>query len=317
VTALQPANLTNNSSFRGPLQIAWDSTSIGLLKECPRKYFLSIVHGVAPRSESVHLTFGILYHASLEAYDRAKALGASHDAATIEAVRYALVHSWDQRLKKPWISDDKYKNRETLVRSVAWYLDQFATDPMETIILANGKPAVELSFRIESGYYTQDGQPLLLCGHLDRLGRFNDQIWINDRKTTKSQINQDFFEKFSPDNQFSTYAFAGKITYGDQITGLIVDAAQIAVGFTRFQRGVVERTEAFLEEWHAELGYWLGQAESFAARGFWPANDKSCGNYGGCPFRSICSKNPSMRQAWMKGAFTQRMWDPLKNRGDF
>ena len=60
---------TENSAFSKSLpglQIAWDSTSLGTLKECPRKYQYSIMLGKQPREISVHLTFGLYYHAALE-----------------------------------------------------------------------------------------------------------------------------------------------------------------------------------------------------------------------------------------------------------
>src|SRR6185503_15211932 len=125
---LTPAYL-ENSSFSNKLptlQLYWDSTSMGTLMDCPRKYLLSNVFGFAPRDESVHLRFGIMYHSALETYDRVKALYQKHDHDTDEAihrtamfhaVRKALSDSWNFELKRPWASDHKYKNRLTLIRS--------------------------------------------------------------------------------------------------------------------------------------------------------------------------------------------------------
>lgn len=312
-----------NSSFstvNPSLQIAWDSTSIGLLKECPRKYYLSMLacqgKGYAPRSESVHLTFGLHYHSALEQYDHEIALGKSHEEGVEAAVRRALTDTWDPILQRPWLSDDSNKNRYTLVRSIIWYLEEFATDPVKTVVLANGKAAVELSFRFESDYTSYTGEKFILCGHLDRLGIFNNQPFILDRKTTKSTINQDFFAKFSPDNQFTLYSLAAKVVYALPVSGLIVDGAQIAVTFTRFQRGFVQRSPDQLEEWYRDLGFWLGIAQHAAKSNDWPMNDKSCGNYGGCPFREICGKSPSVREQWLKAGFHTRVWDPLQIRGD-
>ena len=36
------------------IQFAWDSTSLGLLKTCPRLYYYTIIEGYAPRGESIH-----------------------------------------------------------------------------------------------------------------------------------------------------------------------------------------------------------------------------------------------------------------------
>lgn len=308
---------TSLSLLTPNMQIAVDSTSLGAFKTCPRYYQLSILEGWQPRDLSVHLIFGLHFHAALERYDHLRFSGMSHTDALREVVRYTLALTWDAKRNRPWQSDDAYKNRFTLLRSVVWYLDQFGEDdPIKTVRLANGKPAVELSFKFDSQYRTRNGEQILLCGHLDRLATLNDKPFVLDRKTTKSTINARFFDKFSPDNQMSLYAVAGKVVYGISVEGIIVDGAQIAQSFTRFQRGVVPRSEPVLEEWYFDLGQNLAYMEYCASNNYWPMNDKSCGNYGGCAFRDICSRSPSTRAEWLNASFHRRVWDPLIARGD-
>jgi hypothetical protein len=43
---------------------------------------------------------------------------------------------------------DTSRTKETLVRSVVWYCDEYKDDPLRTAMLPNGKPAVELSFML-------------------------------------------------------------------------------------------------------------------------------------------------------------------------
>lgn len=298
------------------LQKYWDSTSLGELKLCPQRYKYSILDGWRPRAQSVHLTFGIAFHQALEAYDRARALGQSHVEGQREALREALRATWDFELKRPWMSQDKYKNRENLVRSVIWYLENFSEDSIETVIMAGGKPAVELHFNIALEIETPVDGPYHLVGYLDKLGRMSGQTYIIDRKTTKHQLDSRYFQQWSPSNQFSTYIFAGQIVFGGPIAGLIVDAAQVLIEGTRFQRELVSRTPGEIEEWGRDLEFWLRQAEWFAREGHWPLNDKACDIFGGCPFREVCSKTPSAREQWLKAGFEKRIWDPTKLRGD-
>lgn len=265
-------------------QFAWDSTSLGLLKECPRKYYYTIIEGWRWRGESVHLRFGILYHAALELYDRARAEGESHESALYTAVERTLRDTWDNGA--PWSPEHSSKNRFTLIRSIIYYLDEFRDDAAQTVILANGKPAVELSFQFNVG------EGVLLCGHLDRLVNFQGDVFVMDRKTTGHTITQQYFAQYSPHNQMSLYTLGGQIVYYVPVRGVIIDAAQIAVGFTRFQRGMTYRTSAQLDEWLADFHIWRGIAWTFAEKGNWPMNDKSCFNYGGCPFMSVCSRDP-------------------------
>lgn len=298
------------------LQLAWDSTSMGELKLCPRKYQYRILYGYTPRELSVHLKFGLGFHGATERYDHARAKGKSHDEGVVAAVKWAMEFTWDSKMGRAWLSSDPNKNRATLVRSVVWYYEQFKEDAIETVILENGKPAVELSFMLPLPFKSQEGEQFLYGGHLDRVGRMAGANYIVDKKTTKYTLSPSYFAQFSPDNQFSGYIFGGKIGYGLPIAGLIVDAAQVAVGFTRFAREIVTRTPEQIKEWVKDLAFWLRQAEYYAKQAYWPQNDKACSMYGGCAFRSVCGKTPSVREQWLRAGFERQIWNPTIARGD-
>lgn len=298
------------------LQLAWDSTSLGALKTCPRKYYYEIIQGWRSKKTSIHLTFGIAYHSALELYDKAKALGKDHEAATIEAVRFSM--NWGNRTEEGFSEipqGDTPKSRWALVRSIVWYLDKFgANDPAETIILENGKPAVELSFRMDTGVAAVTGQDFLLCGHLDRVAKFGDDIFVLDRKTTTSTLSEYYFKQFTPNNQMSLYSFASQVVAKSAVRGVIIDAAQLAVGFTRFARSFVYKTPGNINEWFNDFIRWLRVAEHYAMNEHWPQNDTACDKFGGCPFREICSADPAVRDMYLKSNFEKRIWDPLEAR---
>ena len=134
--------------------------------------------------------------------------------------------------------------------------------------------------------------------------------WVTDAKTSAYALNEDFFDKFSPDNQMSCYSTAAQIAFGEEVKGVLVDGIQVAVNFTRFQRGFARRSRGQLEEWMHDTLEWIGIAEHYAHRQSWPMNDKSCSNYGGCVFRDICGKSPSIRQKFLKSDFTKKTWNP-------
>jgi len=315
------------------IQFAWDSTSLGWLKECPRKYQYHMILGLRSKSESVHLRYGQLYHSALEHYDKARALNLDHEEALLDVVQIAMNATWDNGA--PWEPDHPSKTRETLIRSIIWYLDHFKDDPAQTVLLANGKPAVELSFRMELDYspnygvrqypdgYTEEdvsreeakfNKPYVLCGHLDRVVNYSGGAYVMDRKTSGSTITSNYFDQYDPDNQMSLYTLAAKVIYQTPVKGVIIDAVQVAVGFSRFSRGFTYRTDAQIEEWLADTKHWLRLAEAYATEGYWPMNDKSCHKYGGCAFRKICSKDPSMRQKFLDSDFVTHPWNPLEVR---
>lgn len=229
--------------------------------------------------------------------------------------RHAVDHQFRMtEVYVPWKTDCTKRNRETLVRSVAWYIDQFGeNDPLQTVILADGRPAVELSFRMELGKASSTGEEYIGCGYMDRVVQFGEggPVYVTDRKTTVTTPGEEYFSRYSPDCQMSMYSVAGKVCFDQPVQGCLIDVAQIAVGFTRFQRGMVHRTPAQLEEWLLDLDYWLKQAEHFALTGHYPQNDKSCFN---CNFRNICGKDPFVRHSFIETDFHRVDWNPLAER---
>lgn len=311
--------LPERDSFIHTLQIAWDSTSIGVLKECPFKYYLSIVCGIIPQGDSVHLKFGLIYHSSIELYHRERARGLDREEAIILAVKFAFNATWEPRLNRPWISDHETKNRKTLLRTLLNYLDNYndEVERLQTVILPDGTPAVELSFRFNTNYETPTGVPYKICGHIDRLADKDGRYFVCDYKTTSQPLNEQYWDQYSPNNQLSLYYYAGQIIFERRISGLIIEAARITKDSAEFERRQIDRSEAQLEEWYKDLGYWLAMAELFSKSNYWPKNEKSCKKgYLTCEYINICNKCPNVRANWMKSGYAKRVWDPMQNRGE-
>lgn len=315
------------------IQFAFDSTSIGYLKTCPRLYQYIMLEGWQPKGESVHLRFGQEYHEAIQDYEIAKASGATHTDAIHTALQLLLLRTRD------WEVDEgskagNYKNRNTLIQLIIDYFDHYADDPAETLILENGKPAVELSFSFALDWgpraaeewkpssnvkATAWSQPYLLSGHLDRVVTFNDSIFVLDHKTTTTTPSQYFFNGFNPSNQMTLYTLAGRVVLDTPIRGVIVEAAQIMLDKpSRFVREPTHRTQDQLDEWVGDLRYWFSLAETYAEAQFWPMNDMACGMYGGCKFREVCAKSPQVRNVYLNSDFIKlepsARWNPLKSR---
>lgn len=315
-------NWEQNRSFstkQPRFQTAIDSTSLGAFKQCPRYYYYSIICGYSKVGVQIHLDFGSAAHKVGEIYQRLRSEGKEHEEALELTVVYALANTWDYAADRPAF-DDTQKNRVSLVRFAVEYLDHYEkmNAPLKTVQLANGKPAVELTFLFDSGHKSSMGESILLCGHLDRLVQLNDDVYVADLKTTYEAIGQKYAERFTPDNQFTMYTLAGRVALGVPARGVLLDAVQIGVNFVRFQRFPVYRPQPVLDEWLNALPYWISQMEYcayFANKGgnpeaAYPQNDKACGLYGGCQYREICGRSPMARKPIMNSTFKIRRWDP-------
>lgn len=303
----------NKSFDASGAQFAWDATSISLAQTCLRKYYYKMIEGWQPRGLSVHLRFGQHYATALEHFYKHRALGADKNEALLLVLREVLEDTWDRSEADPdgtpWQSNHPAKTRENLVRTIIWYIDQFDDESIKVLTLANGQPAVEYSFSLPVD------NNIVFSGHIDRLVTYGDDIMVMDQKTSGSSITPYFFSQFKPNTQMSLYTFAGKMIYNLPVKGVIIDGAQIAVGFSAFGRGFTFRTPGELNEWYDDAHYWIDLARTATLNENFPMNPASCGNYGGCEFRNVCSKSPEIRNQFLKGDFEQLpTWDPLTKR---
>lgn len=309
-----------NSSFQSGIQFAWDATSITAAATCSRKYYYSLIRGISPRAKSVHLIFGGHYATALEHFYKYRAAGQDYESALLQVVHKALIDSWNEEEKRPQDFIHAAKTRIGLIRSIVWYLDKFAREEgaMTTHHLRDGTPSVEVSFSIDIN------NDLVFCGHLDRIVSYSDALWIMDQKTTGSALSSYYFDQFKPDIQMSGYTWAGQIITESPIKGVIIDAAQINVGGTNYARGFTHRTEAELQEWWQAAMDIINRTRDYSAQAdsgmfaspeqAFPMNPTACGNYDGCPFRSICSSSPTIRESVIKTEFVPHTWDPLERR---
>ena len=304
------------------VQYAWDSTSLGLLKECPRKYFYKMIAGWDRTTKSHHLIFGQLLHTGLEIYDKVStsllADGIVSDDAHEEAVHAAIGHilresiSYQPGEKKG--KEDKAKTRVNLIRVLVWYFEHYGkNDNNKVVILSNGKPAVELSFKVS----IDNG--LVICGHLDKLVTFGRDTYVQDHKSTSSTVTgssaRTFFRGFNPSNQMSLYPAGAYLAYNIPVRGVIIDAIQIGVNLTEFGRDITHRHMAQMDEFLESIYQWRKFAEICTETNNWPMNETSCGNYGGCEFRDICARSPQVRERFLKTWFVKgERWNPLRPR---
>jgi PD-(D/E)XK nuclease superfamily len=310
---------------------AWDATCLGDFKKCPRYYFLKRVEGWT-NDTGIHLRWGTEYHKALEDYDRSRSAGVNHNDSMHDTVR-ALLERIEDWQPEPKTKSEELKSKANLLRSVVWYFEHYKPDPAKTLELKNGKPAVELNFNFSIGispiYFPSDPSRSIiddmfikhdkptyhLCGYLDRVVDFSGDLYVMDRKSTTTTLNSNYYERYDNDNQMSLYTLASQVLLQSPIKGVIIDAVQVAVGFSRFGRGFTYRTPDQLEEWLDQTKYYISLAETCAVNNYWPMNETSCDKYGGCEFRGICGKSPGVRERFLESEFRkEELWNPLRPR---
>ena len=309
-------------------QFAWDSTSLKAAYACSRLYYYQLVASYEDPTASVHLIFGGLYAKALETYHKLViADGLPHDEALLTIVQQTMVASWVHNLDAegnalPGTGHavqfyHSAKTRENLIRTIVWYLEEFRVSDFTTLVTSEGKPAVEFTFKLEAD------NGIILCGHNDRIVEYEGHYFVQDQKTTGGTVSAYSFEQYDLDIQMSLYTFAGSAIFSTPIKGVMIDVAQIAVGFSRFMRGFTHRSPDQLEEFYssimAKIAEVQEQSRRFADTGnpdAFPMNYTACGNYGGCPFRKVCRQPKQFRDNFLRSNMQKRSvpWNPLVSR---
>lgn len=300
---------------------AYDATRLRDLLLCRRRFKLAHIlqlERAHRNSFNIHLEWGKAWHETVRAYDTARA------TAVAAPINVAIQRAFD--LTKEWPVDTgvRTKSRETLVRAIIWYDDQFgANNPLMPLMVEGNGPAFELNFRFPL-FADQPNGPLL-CGNLDGIVEFGGEIWILERKSTATTLSGFYWDKFDPNVQVDVYCVAAHLLWPQwQIKGVLVEACQTGVTFARFERKLFRRSPARLEETLASLQrevasllrdlseYGEDSEETFGPR------YASCSIDNGCPFRDICQTDPSMRE-WEIATHWQRRtdpWDPINRNND-
>jgi hypothetical protein len=299
-------------------QLVLDSTSVRAMFHCPRRYYYELILGLRTPQKSRDLEFGLAYQHALVEYEYGRSCGDTHDDAVRGALKAGLTHGKDLPLDPKADGPDSRpisKRKDTLALAIVTYCDQFGiNDPIQTIQLANGKPAVELTFRFGSGIGFDDGEEVEFSGHLDRAASSgpDSPVYIVDNKTTGKSINSDYVLQYTPDPQISHYYIGGKVAFNFQVSGILIDACQVLANAVDLKRFPVGRTASQISEYYQNVEALVHAYDGYRARRYWPMNESACHI---CPFRrGLCSHDPGVRGLHAKHDFVRRVWDPAVPR---
>ena len=291
--------------FQDGRQLIWDASSLDDAFKCLHYYQVRDLARWQPQKKATSASFGTLLHSCLETYDRALLASTreSHGDRVAEATEQALQEALVRGLELKE-SIDSARTKETLVRAVVWYAEQFKNDPYETATLPDGTAAVETRFELP---FLDTG--LRISGRIDRLVHYRGDLYVVDRKSTKKSLNISYLNEFTGAVQTYTYYWAA-MQMGMKPRGLLYEHCQTMVSGCRWHRQTVELFPANITEYEADMTDLIRRVEIAHETGVWPRNRASCNNYGGCALREICNALPSQRHRYFTDLFAQVPYVP-------
>ncbi len=304
------------------LRLAWDATVLAAFMRDPLSYYWTYVRGYQQVSKSRALVWGTLWHECVAVY-RINRTACIEDEALVLTIMFTFKRALELDLMNcpASKSDDNKRNTYTLVRALVWYAAKYRTDVLRPVANEDGL-MIEQHFVVPMGLVVSnshgwDHEDYYLCGSLDEICQDEDgDQFVLERKSTTTTVADYYFLQHEPSVQIYTYDLIGSIILPTSpLRGVVVEACQTAVGFTRFERHEVTRIPEQRKHWLETIHYWVKQAEQCALSGYWPMNP--AGHTFESTARQIQRRAPSSWPALLKTDFCEQpLWNPLRSAED-
>ena len=327
----------NGMSSKEPsLRIAWDATALKAYMRDPLAYYWQYVQGYQSVITPAPLLWGTLWHEVTRRFkqtlyeSRAKRgalapgeigeLLTDRDQALLigvqEAIALATAANMNDVAASGRKGDLKTRNLYTLIRSLIWWEAEYRDDDVE-VVSHEGKPLLEQHFTVPLGMKASTGEDYLLCGSWDEVVEDEDGQFILERKSTTTTLSDYYFLQFDPDVQIYTYDLVGSFMLPDNpLKGVVVEACQTVVGFSRFMRHEVFRTPEQRKRWLATLKYWIDRAEQDALNASWTLAMNCEASIFESAYKQVQRRTPSHWKSMLESEMERRpLWNPLQPHG--
>ena len=302
-----------------------DSTMLAAFDSCAQKFFNEYILCLASTGISPDLHAGGafahgLHHARVAFY----ADGLARTAAAVAGARAFMEYYGDYEPPDKLQNGKLSSHPKDFVNTLCALLDYFEfypfdVDPIQPIMLASGKPAVEFTFAVPTEImHPTTGQPIIYGGRCDMLATYNAFNCIVDEKTATSMGAQ-WAKAFAMRGQFMGYVFAAQ-HYGYDISTALVRG--IAIQKTQFKHMQVIESYAKwqLTRWWTEVhrkladmvSYWdlMQEHADTSPHRMWPYSyGDGCSSYSGCTYLHLCTVE---EPAQWYGDYAKRIWNPLE-----
>ena len=316
----------------------YDNTMVSGHRACPRKFFFRHELALRPEGTAAPLSFGLGWHAAMDVI-----WGKIHlvdmgriDEATLIAAAYSkFEEKWVEGGFPPidevdgdWENKLKARTPSTCLGMLEEYVDHRRSYLSGLEVLAVERPfAVPLS---------PDDDELWYCGRLDKIIKMDGKVYIIDHKTTTAYkkdggFRASFTDSFSPDSQMDGYAYAGKMLYGDEFGGVIIDGALVhKYVHDKFCLIPVMRGDEQLDAWLWETLEEVSRIRQNRGRvsnltmdilpTYLPAFEKhtgTCWDFGSsCPYTDLCKGYPNPLEGILRDGtpmgFEEDPWQPFE-----
>lgn len=294
-------------------EIHADAYSIGLYRQCHRKYDLRLNQHLVSKGKGGGRGFGSVLHKGREVYRRALIAGDSRDVAFakgLAAVEQEHIKSFGQGVQV-----DERRSLENAKKLFTGYVSKFANHGYKPV-------AVEVPFDLEVGT-SPAGHKVFRTGIFDEYCEFNGRPYVLDFKTATPYPGASWFDGWRTSDQFMGYLWAARQIYGPA-HGVIVHGVWVKAPAKTsrakykfddyFTADIITFTDAQLEEWRDWFLRTVDRLQVDQQSGEWEPNwDSACKAYNSpCDYFKWCSADPATRPLIEPIYYDRIQWTPLE-----
>lgn len=302
-------------------------SSLSILQECARKSQYSLIRGLKPSLESPALLFGSAIHKGLEVYYSGERMERRLPPKYQETMQMIGCGRWEPdwaefllfRAANAFVQkasplsalpDDNKRSILTGVWMLQHYFERYLTD--EYVILRDAQgPVVERT--VSMPIFSDAKIQIDLFGTIDFVMKSDvtGQILPGDHKTASSLY--DFYDKISPNFQYTGYLWAAREVLGYDTDLFLVNALQVkqppktARGSAPdFARQITQRTQEDYDELKFAIIDSVGAFLRNRERDYFPmsASGACTARYGSCTYRDLCAAPAQLRENIISAKFT-------------
>lgn len=290
------------------MKLARSYSSLSLLAECSQKFAFQKVHLLERPGISLPMHTGSALHAGLAVLYK--------DSWDEKLAREAVAEEWGDvkptpGAKHPWLT------KGFALARISAYMREREENP--TVLETGEAIPGMVEERLSTQWANALGELVEYEGFCDlplRVGRTN---YVVDHKCSTGWVNSHWMKQFQVGHQLRGYAALMGNLLGVVFRKGLINAIYIGEKALdppekwekrKSSPSVVNEvsfTTAQIEAAHAWVRGLQAQQRFHESEGFWPKNEKACGNYGGCEFIDLCTApSPMVMQARMMTNFKRR-----------
>ncbi len=324
----EPKEMLSVSEAGGVTSVRINFSSLSLLQQCARKAEYALIRGLKASLESPALLFGSAIHKGLEVYYSGERTERRIPSSYKEIMQEIGVGMWDPdwgtsllyRAARAFVEkaqplaalpDDNKRSIWTGVWMLQHYFERYLTD--EYVIMRDSYgPVVER--RVTMPLFASESLRIELFGTIDFVmkSEVSGQILPGDHKTASSLY--DFYDKVSPNFQYTGYLMAARQVLGYDTDLFLVNALQVkqppktARGSPPdFARQITQRTQEDYDELKLSVIDVVSNFLRYRANHHFPmsASGACTASYGSCTYRDICAAPASLRENIISAKYAQ------------